>query len=103
MMMYHVSHRFGQYDVDPPVESLEALYSELELQDDEHPDVSVEHESGWSLAAFPGGLLVWENVEGRTPRHMTAVPKEKTLDLWRHLAAGDIPAIDSEPWHDGYG
>ncbi len=103
MMAFHLYHRFGPCDADPPLESLEALYGELELQDNEHPDVSVEHENGWSLGAFPGGLLVWENLEEGTPRHMKAVSKEKVPDLWRNLAAGHIPVIEAEPWQDGYG
>ena len=35
-MAFHVYHRFGQCDANPPLESLEGLCSELELQDNEH-------------------------------------------------------------------
>jgi hypothetical protein len=36
----------------------------LAAADDEHPDVSLSHESGRSLGAFRGGLLIRENAEG---------------------------------------
>jgi hypothetical protein len=103
-MAFHVYHRFGECVTNPPLDTLDSLYAELEIDDDEHPSVSVQHESEWSLEAFPGGLLIWENVEdGNHPRHLKSVAKEKTIDLWRKLAAGDIEAVDSEAWNDGYG
>ncbi len=103
-MAYCIYHRNGACAPDPPLESLEALFDELAAEDREHPDVSVQHESEWSLAAFPGGLLVWENVaEGDNPRHMRSVPRAKVLQLWRTLAQGDVEGIEAEPWQDGYG
>ena len=79
------------------------LYDELVVQDDEHPNVSVEHETAWSLGAFSAGLLVWENVEAGEPRHMRNVSREDVIRLWCLLAPGDIDAINGEPWLDGYG
>jgi len=100
---YHVYHRFGECAADPPIAELDALYGEWAIEDHEHPDVSLGHESGWSLSAFPDGSLVWENVEeDGLPRHMIGVPRDKVIDLWRRLAAGDIAAIEGEPWIAGY-
>jgi len=86
---------------------LEQLYAELECADGEHTDVSVRGgpDCEWCLAAHGSGDLVWENVERRdvSPRHMHAVKREHVIELWRRLAAGDIAAIDSEPWKRGYG
>jgi hypothetical protein len=51
-------------DRDPPLEALDALILELgEPDDPEHPDVAVQHETGWTLSAFGSGLILWENVE----------------------------------------
>lgn len=103
-MAFHVYHRYGECEPNPSLGSLDALYYELNIEDKEHPDVSLGHESGWSLSAFPSGLIVWENVEeGGDPRHMKAVPKHKVLELWRRLANGEIEVIDAEPWQHGYG
>ena len=102
-MTFHVYHRFGESETNPPLESLDELYEELQIENREHLDVSLQHESEWCLAAFPGGLLVWENLEQGNPRHMKSVPREKVLTLWRLLAEGEIDAINSEPWQDGYG
>ena len=102
-MTFHVYHRFGESEANPPLDSLEMLYEELQIEDKEHPDVSLQHESEWCLAAFSGGLLVWEHLEQGGPGHLKSVPCEKFLALWRLLAAGEIDAINSEPWQDGYG
>lgn len=73
-------------------------------EDDEHPDVALTHESEWCLSAFPGGLLVWENVEeDDEPRHMRNVARADVRRLWLALAAGDLETIEAEPWLPGYG
>jgi hypothetical protein len=57
-----VTHRDGSMD-DYAAHLLPTLVAELDAyEDDEHPDIAVSHESGWTLSAFPSGLLVWENV-----------------------------------------
>jgi hypothetical protein len=81
------------------------LLAELDADDPEHPETSLTHESGWTLAAYQGGLLVWENVEPNTPppRHMKESSREKILSMWLSLAKGDLAAIEREPWNPGYG
>lgn len=104
-MSYHISHRAGDDEDEAPLDSLSALYDELEHEDEEHPDVSLTHDSEWTLAAFGGGLLIWENagaIEDEA-RHMKGVPKEKVLELWRKLAQGKIEEINEEPWLPGCG
>ena len=39
------------------------LLRSLDMEDNEHPDVALKHETEWCLSAYPGGLLVWENAE----------------------------------------
>ena len=104
-MSYFIHHRGGEYEREPTLDRLSTLYDELKYEDDEHPDVSLTHESEWSLGAFGSGLLVWENVAETDvkPRHMKNVSKDKTIELWKKLAQGKIEEIDKEPWLSGYG
>ena len=104
-VVFHVTDRWGAMESNVSVERMRELLTSLDdIEDKEHPDVSLTHNSGWCLSAFPGGLLVWENVEASTdPKYMRDVPQEKVLELWSKLAQGDIDAISSEPWVDGYG
>jgi hypothetical protein len=79
----------------------EAL-AELDVEDIEHPDVALIHESGWCLSAYPSGLLIWEHLGGNEPRHMRGVSRERVLEMWQRLATGELAAIDAEPWTAGY-
>jgi hypothetical protein len=103
-MSYHVNRRWGDSDDDPPVERMREALAELDVQDIEHPDVALIHESGWCLGAYPSGLLIWEDLSAEgSPRHMRDVSRERVLELWQKLAKGDILAVDAEPWKPGYG
>jgi len=93
----------GDMDRNPPLSSFEALLAELDPNDQEHCDVAVTHESGWCISTGISGNISWENVEeGPPPRHMIGVPPEKIIELWTKLAKGDLAAIESEPWREGY-
>jgi hypothetical protein len=104
-MGFHITHRCGAMTSNPPVEAFPALLAELKEhpKDEEHCSVSVTHESEWCLGAYGGGYVVWENLEGDTPRHMKDVSDETLLRLWEALARGDIELIEREPWLPGYG
>jgi hypothetical protein len=102
-MTFVVRDRWGMMRHAPPVETMCQVLATLDIEDQEHADVSLTHESGWCLSAFPSGLLIWENVEADEElRHMTGVPREKVLELWQALAQGDLGRINSEPWAIGY-
>jgi hypothetical protein len=104
--MFSIRHTDGSGEVDPPIEILSNLYDELKSTDQEHGDVSVTDEkSGWCMSAHRGGQLVFGNLRdhGRSDCHMTPVPKERVLELWKRLIAGDIDGLLSEPWLPGYG
>lgn len=98
-MTYVITHRSGSMERDPPFAALDALVEELDQQDDEHPDISVSHESGWSLSAFPSGRLLYENVEdlAQQPRQIV-VDRSALGDLLRALAMGDLQRLESEAW-----
>jgi hypothetical protein len=104
-MSYFAYDRMGSTVVSPSdaamVELLTSLASPL---DSEHPDVSLNHESGWSASVFGSGLVVLENVEtGEGPWHMRLSAPENAIELWRLLATAHIEALRSKPWAAGYG
>jgi hypothetical protein len=104
-MTYSASDRWGATELNPPIERLRELLQSLDIEEKEHPDVALKHETEWCLSAYRSGLLVWENVEAEhnSAKHMNCVPRETVLGLWLKLARGDIAAIQAEPWLPGYG
>lgn len=99
----HVTTRWGSDESEPTVERLREILGQLDAEDDEHPSVSVTHESEWWLGAYPGGLLIWENVAADDEaKHMNEVPRERVLELWVKLLSGKIDEIEREAWLPGY-
>ena len=103
-MAFHLTDRWGKTYSHPSIETLRQVLATRNIEDQEHPDVSLAHESGWCLSAFFNGLLVWENAEEQSEgRHMARVPREKVLELWQALAHGDLERVEAEAWVAGYG
>jgi len=104
-MAFHVTHRYGNMEGDPPLSSLPALLAELrtDVEDREHMDVSVTHESEWCLATGGNGKVWFENLEQGEPRHLRGVEDARLLELWAALARGDLARLEREPWQPGYG
>ena len=103
-MRYFARDRMGATIQSPGMDRMRNLLDSLATEDPEHPDVSLTHESGWCLAAFAGGLIVFENVEtGDGPWHMRSVGADHILDYWRALADGHHERLLPLPWVDGYG
>jgi hypothetical protein len=101
--MFSVLHLDGSSDTDPPIDALSDLYDELQFADIEHVDVTVVHEdSGWSMSAYQSGRLIFEHLAQGGARHMIPVSKDRVLELWRMLAAGDMDTILKESWRPGY-
>jgi hypothetical protein len=103
-MSCFLERRWGGAEENPSVEDMRSALAELEINDGEHSDTWLQHESGWTLAAHENGLLVWENLEStEAPRHMTGVARNKVLDLWVKLAQGRVHEIHREQWLLGTG
>ncbi len=100
-----MNDRMGGSVLEVDDKAIDHVLAELdEPVDDEHPDVSIQDESGWCLSAYQSGCLVWENVEDAgPPRHMPAVSRERMGELFRRVAAGDLDAVETAPWLAGYG
>jgi hypothetical protein len=91
------TNRNGAMERDPSPERLDDLVRELDGPEDiEHGDVSVAHESGWALSAFPSGLVIWQNLEERAPeRRVEAVTRDQVRRLFDGVARGDFAFVES--------
>ncbi|MEU1890968.1 hypothetical protein [Streptomyces pristinaespiralis] len=99
-MSYFMYDDMGGTIDAPDPQTVRQVLDGLAQADDEHPDVSMAHESGWSLSAFASGLLLRENTghDSVIPAQMRAVGREEVLRLFGLLAGGDIAAIETLPW-----
>ena len=103
-MTYRATDRMGASIPEPSEKKMKELLSSLSRFDPEHPDVSLSHESEWSLSVFSSGLVVFENVgTGEGPWHMIGVPASDTLELWHLLSEGKLEELKRSPWICGYG
>jgi len=105
---FHISHRYGGDDVNPPLSALPTLLDEVDedLSDNEHVGVGVVHESGWAISVYTGWIVTLENVDELEiePRHIVAgSDREKVIELMRAAAEGDLAVLDAQPWSPGYG
>lgn len=105
-MAFNLTHRYGSMDKGDADSDFAALLRELDdrPEDAEHGSVAVTHESEWSLSVSRGGYITFENLEADAggERHMEQVAQDKILELFRHLAEGNLAAIEQEPWQPGY-
>jgi hypothetical protein len=106
-MAFHISHRYGGDDPNPPFTAFEALLDEVEEdpRDIEHVGVGVVHESGWAIEVYAGWTVVFENVEDLdvAPRHIVVGrDRERVLGLMRAAAEGEVASLEAEPWQPGY-
>jgi hypothetical protein len=101
-MTFTVMHRMGTHERDPDVAALPALLAELDADDAEHPDVAIRTSDGWTLSAMQGGDVYWENIEDDTGhavvRYMRGLDRDRTLELFRAVARGDLDEVEAQPW-----
>ncbi|GAA3486351.1 MULTISPECIES: hypothetical protein [Streptomyces] len=107
-MTYFMYDVHGTAVDEPDAETLRALVVDG-LADPEavNPEVSLTHESGWSLTAYAGGLLLWENIEDaedaknaedaenaeRAPDTRDGVARDEVVRLFELLAKGETAAV----------
>ncbi|MGW2571185.1 hypothetical protein [Streptomyces sp. NPDC001537] len=101
-MSYFMNNLMGESIDEPNEARIREVLTELQNADNEHVDVSLVHESGWSLSVYPDKVLVWENVNDGTTR-----PRELTLESWQgvvdvllKLSQGEISAVHSLDWRE---
>jgi hypothetical protein len=104
MDIYHTTDTNGISVLCPDevtMRQLLATLDEPEVNDVEHPDVSLVHDpSGWALTAYPSGIVTFENLDhdDDLPRFMTGVSRQACLKMWIGLAHGRIDQIAAYPW-----
>ncbi|WP_299539048.1 hypothetical protein [uncultured Streptomyces sp.] len=99
-MTYFMYDITGSPVEEPDAEAVRTIVAGLSEADDEHPDVSLTHQSGWSLSAYAGGLLLWENLEDDkgVPGVIEKASTEDVLRLFALLADGRTDDVESEGW-----
>ncbi|MEU5167715.1 MULTISPECIES: hypothetical protein [Streptomyces] len=76
-MTYFMYDAMGEEIDEPDEAQIRSLLAEISSADEEHPDVSLQHESGWSLSVFPDRFVRWQNVESAQSE-----PVDATLSSW---------------------
>jgi len=104
MDFYHTTDVYGISLLNPDEAALRTLLQQLDdpaIDEAEHPDISLVHDaSGWSVSAYPSGVVTMENLDSRDtpPLYMKGKSRTDVLGLWRKLARGEIEAIQKENW-----
>jgi|SRR5438477_8231654 len=103
-MTFTLTDLMGEDSTSDDPQNIDALLNQLDAADQEHTDVAVRTADGWTISAYRSGNVVYGNVEARPPasRHIKGLPREEIGRLMRLLAAGDLAALEREPWEPGY-
>jgi len=100
-MTFSIQHTDGSSDETDDITCLDELYNELLLADAEHFDVAVfNDECGYAIAAYPSGhvtLIHFSTLE-QQEWHLYGMTKADVVELWQHLAVGDMSVILAHPW-----
>ena len=102
VVIYKDATRWDEIELEPSTTRMREVLDALDRDGGETHSVSLNHVTNWSLHAYRGGRLVWENqLAEAEPRHLATVPRERICRLWLALAAGRIVEIEAEPWLPG--
>ncbi|MEU9120894.1 hypothetical protein AB0C96_13720 [Streptomyces sp. NPDC048506] len=99
-MTYFMYTTMGESIDEPDASHMRRILSELQNADDEHSDVSLNHESGWSLTVYPDKGVLWENVEDADVPPREAVPAswDDVVALLLEISQGNFAAVESIDW-----
>lgn len=97
-------HVDGHMERVAHVDGRELLNELAREADDEHPDIEITLDSGWSLGILTGGRVFFENVEDpeSEPCHLIDLSDNEVLALIDLIASADLDALSRLPWRDGY-
>ncbi len=103
-MAYVVTHWRGNQERNLPMDQFSRLIGELDESDGDHGDVSVAHDTGWSVTASRAGTVTWEHLEDSAiePRHLVGVSRGEMVDLLQAVAVVDLEALGRRRWKAGY-
>ncbi|MFD6329540.1 hypothetical protein ACFWGI_08255 [Streptomyces niveus] len=96
-MTYSIRDNMGETLDEPDETRIREILAELSNADEEHPDVSLKHESGWALSVFPDKFVRWENAEPDQPKPVDAMLSswEDIVGLLLMTARGEIKEVTS--------
>lgn len=99
-MTYFMNDLMGETVDQPDENRIRQIVAGLEGADDEHPDVALSHESGWSLSVFSDKTLLWENVEDSSiePREATLESWDEVVRILLELSRGNIAEVERTDW-----
>ena len=99
---YFMNNAMGESVDEPDEAKIREIVTELQNADSEHFDVSLVHESGWSLSVYPDKSLVWENVndEAVRPSELTLPSWPEVIDALLKLSRGEVSAVQSLGWRE---
>ncbi|WP_419995880.1 hypothetical protein [Streptomyces boninensis] len=94
-MSYYMNDVMGAAVDEPTEVQIRNILSRLQNADEEHPDVSLGHESGWTLSVYGDKTVLWENVEDPDiePRQVTLGSWDTVVDLLLKVSHGDFEAV----------
>ncbi|MGW1019597.1 hypothetical protein [Streptomyces niveus] len=94
---YSMHDNMGEAFDEPDETRIREILAELSYADEEHPDVSLKHESGWVLSVFPDKFVRWENAEPGRPEPLDAMLSswEDIVGLLLMTSRGEIEEITS--------
>lgn len=111
-MQYYTTDREGITELAPPEYRLRALLRTVWQRDaftdadEDAPDVWLtHHRTGWTLFAYPSGLMVLDNLDDENcpVRHLRKVNFDHALHLWQQLLKGEIDRVLAQNWQKGDG
>lgn len=101
--VFFVCNAMGDSIECPSGEAMKQFLENVDANDAEHGAAWIQGEpDGWTLEWSVDERLVFDPGVGR-PRHMTAVSRDRALELWLALAEGRDDEILRMPWRDGSG
>lgn len=105
-MTYDMYDLMGGSDDEPDEARIREILGELEYATEEHTDVSLGHESGWSLSVFSDWAVLWKHVDvpNETEQWAALGSEEEVVRVLLILARGEIETvqqiIDAAPQPD---
>lgn len=104
MDLFHTTDIDGISELNPSSKKMREILASLDDPDtesEEYPDVSLVHDSsGWSLSAFPSGVVTFENLDDkdRAPRYIRNVSRDEAHRMWLELSRGEIESLNGRQW-----
>jgi hypothetical protein len=78
---------------------MRTFLDELDPEDEEHGAAWLADDDGNTLEYEVSGNLCFSR--GENSRHLSQVPKDQVLALWKQLALGDLDGLEELPWQPG--